>query len=100
MTRAAYLLSTAYLERQELEHGFAWRFRVEQLDTLQQYIANERRCCPFFAFELDVAPQGSALWLRITGGGGVKAFLQSELDHYGLLAATPGSTVAAETDMS
>jgi hypothetical protein len=44
-----------------------------------EFIANERLCCPFFGFAVEVGPEGGALWLRLTGREGIKPFIQAEL---------------------
>jgi hypothetical protein len=44
-----------------------------------EFIANERLCCPFFGFTVEVEPQGGALWLHLTGRDGVKSFIQAEV---------------------
>ena len=64
---------------QELPDGFAFRYAAEQFAQVTQFIANERLCCPFFTFVLEVTPTNGPIWLRITGREGVKDFLQSEL---------------------
>lgn len=47
-----------------------------------EFISLERLCCPFFGFALDVAPEGGALWLSLTGRDGVKPFIAAEIgDH-------------------
>ena len=63
-------------ERRELGDGFAFRFDTDSgtLTELAEWIGLERRCCPFLRFTIDVEP-GGALWLRLTGDGGVKAFV-------------------------
>jgi hypothetical protein len=68
----------AFQERQELSDGYAFRFRADQYPLLVAYIANERLCCPFFRFTLEVTPAHGPIWLRITGGDGVKEFIRSE----------------------
>ena len=65
-------------ERQELADGYAFSFRANQYPLVMAFIANERLCCPFFRFTLEVAPAQGPLWLRLTGGEGVKEFLQAE----------------------
>lgn len=44
-----------------------------------EFIANERLCCPFFGFTVEVEPQGGVLWLHLTGRDGVKSFIQAEV---------------------
>jgi hypothetical protein len=67
------------LERHELDDGYAFQFRADQYPQLAAFIANERRCCPFFRFTLEVEPEQGPIWLRLTGGEGVKELLLSEL---------------------
>jgi hypothetical protein len=76
---AQRLLHEEAQEVQELADGFVFRFAAAQYAQVAQFIANERLCCPFFTFVLEVAPAHGPIWLRITGHEGVKDFLQSEL---------------------
>jgi hypothetical protein len=73
--RAGRLLSAAVQERQELVDGYAFRFVADEYADLAAFIANERLCCPFYRFVLDVSPEQGPIWLRITGGDGVKQLL-------------------------
>jgi hypothetical protein len=77
---ARRLFSEAALERRESAEGYEFRFSAGEYPNLIQYIANERLCCPFFRFGLEVSPGQGPIWLRLSGGEGVKEFLQSELD--------------------
>ena len=47
--------------------------------AIAKFIENERLCCPFFNFGLEVEPNSGPLWLRLTGGEGVKEILQTTL---------------------
>jgi hypothetical protein len=76
---AKQLLHQGAREVQELPDGYAFRYDAAQYPEVVQFIANERLCCPFFTFVLEVTPAHGPLWLRITGGEGVKEFMQSEL---------------------
>lgn len=67
-------------ERRELPSGYAFRFEASELEALSRFIANERKCCPFMTFELDVAPASGPLWLRMTGPEGTRAVLDAELN--------------------
>jgi hypothetical protein len=73
---AGHLLREAVLETRELVDGYAFRFPAELYPEIVGFIANERRCCAFFTFALEVAPDHGPIWLRITGPEGVKAILQ------------------------
>ena len=53
-----------------LDHG--------TLDRIAQFIALERRCCPFFDFTVTVPAEGDDVALAITGPDGVHSFIQSE----------------------
>src|SRR5437867_9889441 len=75
---ARQLFFEAVPERQELSDGYAFRFGADQYPPLAAFIANERLCCPFLCFTLEVTPAQGPLWLRLTGGEGVKEFIQAE----------------------
>ncbi len=64
----------------ELPDGYALRFAAESdlILALAEFITLERRCCDFFNFRLEVEADGP-MWLRMTGGAGVKEFLEGEL---------------------
>ena len=68
-------------EMKELPDGFAFRFPGDPriIVNLAEWITLERRCCGFFRFVLEVEPDEGPLWLRLTGGKGVKEFLQAEI---------------------
>src|SRR5215216_2543377 len=84
--REEHVLTTPQLfqsaqEMQELPNGYAIRFLNEagKFLAIATYIENERLCCSFFNFELEIKPNGGALWLRLTGGEGVKDLLKATL---------------------
>ena len=66
-------------EIKELPDGYAFRFAADAktVVSLAEFISLERLCCPFFKFELAVDGGDSPAWLRLTGGEGVKEFLQT-----------------------
>lgn len=68
-------------EVEELPDGYAFRFQseAEQILTLAEFITLERRCCSFFTFRLEIQSGNGPLWLRLTGGQGVKEFLRDEM---------------------
>ncbi|MDX1534151.1 MAG: hypothetical protein R3291_00835 [Thermoplasmata archaeon] len=63
--------STGLNRVEELANGYALRFpgTAGWIAKLADFIAYERRCCPFFAFELAVEPAGGPVWLRLRGTG-------------------------------
>jgi hypothetical protein len=74
----------AVLEVRAVANGYALGLPLDtiMLHTVTAYIANERLCCPFFDFNLNIEAGAQQLWLTLSGGEGVKAFLQSELGDY------------------
>lgn len=67
-------------EIRSLPDGYGSRLPSRQ-DTIllaAEFIARERLCCPFFAFELGVEPEDGPLWLRLRGTEGVKEFIRAE----------------------
>jgi hypothetical protein len=77
----------AVLEVQEVPDGYRCRLPANSaiLLTLADYISNERLCCPFLHFLLEVEPAGGPFWLYLTGGEGVQAYLQSVFETTSLL---------------
>jgi hypothetical protein len=69
-------LFAAVEERKELANGYALRLPAGRWLDTARWAELERKCCPFFAFELDAAAGHGPLWLKITGGPGVKAFMK------------------------
>jgi hypothetical protein len=74
-------LFAAAEEVQDLPNGFAIRFVNEpgRFLSIARFIENERLCCPFFNFGLELEPNNGPLWLRLTGAEGVKEMLQITL---------------------
>jgi len=68
-------------EVQELPNGFAVRFGNEtgRFMAIAKFIENERLCCPFFNFVIEVEPNSGPIWLRLTGGEGARDLLQITL---------------------
>jgi hypothetical protein len=64
----------------ELDNGYAFEYadEVASYPLLGEFIAFEHRCCPFFHFNLEVAPEAKSIWLHITGTEGVKEFVYAE----------------------
>ena len=66
---------------EDLPDGFAYRFPSAEpwAAKVLDFIAEERRCCPFFTFEVVFEPHDGPLWLRLRGSDEVKAFLRAEV---------------------
>ena len=61
--------------------GYAFLLSAPEgsLVRVAEFIELERRCCPFFKFELEAQEEGGAACLRLTGRMGVKQFIATEL---------------------
>ena len=54
--RLRRLFGERMLGRERLRDGYAFRFHPDDLIDLSRFVANERRCCPFLSFEVQVDP--------------------------------------------
>ena len=64
--------------RTELPDGYAFRLPRTVLPVVEEWMALERRCCPFFSLRADVPSGDAPILLSITGPAGVKAFILAE----------------------
>jgi hypothetical protein len=64
---------------EELSNGYSLRLPATDAALLlaAEFITRERRCCPFFEFNLSASAEAACL--SLTGAGGVKAFLAAEI---------------------
>jgi len=69
------LLAEDVRERLGSPNGYAFRFDGDMFDDIARYVSNERKCCPFLDFVIEVASDGGTLWLRLTGPSGTREFL-------------------------
>jgi hypothetical protein len=74
-------MGTAIIRVDELSTGYALHIDEARLtlSALTRWVDLERRCCPFFHFDVEVLPNGAGTRLRLTGADGVKEFIKSEL---------------------
>ena len=75
------VLAQAIVGRTELDHGFELRLDSAKLDlpALAEWIALERRCCPFLHFRVELAAEDGPVTVALSGGDGVKDFLRAEM---------------------
>ncbi len=66
---------------EELADGFAFEFPADPVaaDRIVEFIEFERRCCPFFTFELVFQPGKGPIWLRLRGPKGAKSVIEEML---------------------
>jgi hypothetical protein len=74
---------TRYWKGVNCRTAYALQMDTKQIDTgqLVEWIELERRCCPFFGFEVHWDRKNEPVWLYLTGPEGVKDFI---LDEFGL----------------
>ena len=75
-----------HVERvEELPDGFAYRLPAAEpwAAKVLDFVAVERRCRPFFTFEVVFEPHDEPLWLRLRGSSAIKAFLAADPDAGG-----------------
>ena len=70
----------AVQEIRELPNGYSFRLTDKEGVLMQAaaFVSKERLCCPFFGFSIEIGPKGEAVWLRLTGGEGIKPFIREE----------------------
>jgi hypothetical protein len=68
----------------ELADGFEFELPGDAatFQTAAEWSAMERRCCPFFEFNLRMERDNGPLWLRLTGRDGVKQFIRADLGNW------------------
>jgi hypothetical protein len=74
------LMSEMVQEVHELSDGYAFRFTADDYAAIMGYVAQERLCCPFFTFVIEISAERGPIWLRLSGREGVKEFLRAELN--------------------
>lgn len=73
------LLNSRARSRESLPGGYKFIFEAELLVDIARFVANERRCCPFMTFEIQVSGGDGSLRLRMTGPIGTREVLDAEL---------------------
>jgi hypothetical protein len=64
----------------EIQDGYAFGFADDSYtQAITDFILRERRCCPFYLFELSFNTQQGMVWLQIRGSQEVKTFLREML---------------------
>jgi DNA-binding transcriptional MerR regulator len=74
-------------EVQDIPDGYGFRLPNDSAMLLKvaEYIANERLCCTFIHFTLEIEPNGGPIWLRLTGAEGTKEYMRSVFEVHDLL---------------
>jgi len=74
-------IEAAFIRIVEVENGYVFHLPDDDamLATVAEWIALERRCCPFFEFTVSVGGSDPSIRVALTGSPEVKQFLNSEL---------------------
>lgn len=67
---------------QEVADGYEFTFpnESELIIDIAEFISNERLCCPFLKFSLNVFPNSEPVSLTLTGPLGTQEFLRAEFE--------------------
>ena len=70
-------VAASVVGKRELPDGLAVQIDIDRiaLPQIAEWISFERKCCPFFEFRIDLAPDLGPVWLSLTGRAGVKEFI-------------------------
>ena len=73
-------------ERRTTKEGLDLRFAATAgvVADLGSFIEDERECCPFLDFRLEVAGNDGPVWLRLSGPAGTREFLAELFQGEGL----------------
>lgn len=59
------LAREATRERKDIPNGYAFRYDPEAFDDVARWVTNERRCCTFLTFTIEVSAHNGPLWVRL-----------------------------------
>jgi hypothetical protein len=67
---------------QEVDNGYEFTFPNESviISKIADFISNERLCCPFLKFTLNIVPNNEPVSLSLTGPTGTQEFLRAEFE--------------------
>jgi len=65
------LLSKRALSKQLLDDGYIFTFASKDFGDVARFVGNERLCCPFMAFSLEIPHSGGPLSLCMSGPPGL-----------------------------
>jgi len=93
------LFTRRSIERATLPDGYAFRFDSSEFEAVARFVVNERKCCPFLRFEVQLAAQSGPLWLRLTGPAGTREILDAELNLASSCGCSCGSSTAGNNKL-
>jgi hypothetical protein len=74
-------LRSAAVARRELPNGYSFQMDPGKVSIAQvaEWTVLERKCCPFFDYQLDLHSEENTLWFTLKGREGVKKFIEMEV---------------------
>lgn len=80
-TQLAQELFGAATELREADDGYAVRLPDDTgiIPKIADFINDDRRCCAFIYFGMEVEPFGKGIWLTLKGGADVKAAIREDI---------------------
>ena len=68
---------------QDVDNGYEFTFPNESviISKIADFISNERLCCPFLKFTLNIVPNNGPVSLSLTGPTGTQEFLRAEFEE-------------------
>jgi hypothetical protein len=77
-------LAAAERSNRELPDGFEFEFPPDAatVQRVLEFAAGERLCCPFFDIVVRMERDRGSVWLRLTGGEGVKQFIKADFARW------------------
>ena len=77
-------LAAADRSSRELPDGFEFEFPPDAatVQKVLEFAAGERLCCPFFDIVVRMERERGSVWLRLTGGEGVKQFIKADFARW------------------
>jgi hypothetical protein len=74
------LLSERALSKQWRDDGYVFTFASSDFHDVVRFVGNERLCCPFMTFSLEIPHSDGPLSLRMTGPLGTREVIDAELE--------------------
>jgi hypothetical protein len=73
-------LMPAVTSARDRNDGYSLQVDTRKMSLVEvaQWVDLERKCCPFFDFQLDLHGVDGDLWLSLTGREGVKQFIEMD----------------------
>ena len=71
---------SAVTSKRALPYGYSFQIdaRKASFRDVAEWVELERKCCPFFVFELGMKGEDGSVWLNLRGRDGVKQFIEAD----------------------